>query len=103
MGIRNNWTPCLEFSEDGDIYVNTLMGPGFYDNRYWSMYKLPMYGCTDSSEVLREVENCKNEFKNSKVRVVGFDAKRQVQSCSFKKKKKKLGFKKKKKKKKKKS
>merc|ERR1719498_1646195 len=77
--IRNNWTPCLEFSEDGDIYVNTLMGPGFYDNRYWSMYKLPMYGCSDSSEVIREVENFKNEFKNAKVRVVGFDAKRQVQ------------------------
>merc|ERR1711862_106398 len=48
--IRSKWTPCIEFSDDGDIYLNTRMGPGYYDNRYWTMYKLPMYGCTDSSE-----------------------------------------------------
>merc|ERR1712118_200932 len=23
-------------------------------NRYWSMYKLPMFGCTDPAEVVRE-------------------------------------------------
>merc|ERR1712072_1635773 len=40
--IRNSWTPCLEFSDDGDIYLNTRMGPGYYDNRYWSLYKLPI-------------------------------------------------------------
>merc|ERR1711981_1517898 len=81
--IRNAWTPCLEFSDDGDIYMNTRMGPGYYDNRYWSMYKLPMYGCSDSAEVVREVESCKREFPSAKVRVVGFDAKRQVQMTSF--------------------
>merc|ERR1719405_425490 len=46
--IRNNWTPALEFSDDGDVYLNTRMGPCYYDNRYWSMYKLPMFGCTNS-------------------------------------------------------
>merc|ERR1712138_180526 len=78
--IRNNWTPCLEFSEDGDIYLNTRMGPGYYDNRYWTMYKLPMFGCSDANEVIREIDNCKNEFGNAKIRVLGFDAKRQVQT-----------------------
>merc|ERR1711904_569498 len=81
--IRNNWTPSLEFSQDGDVYTNTLMGPGYYDNRYWSMYKLPMFGCTDSNEVINEIENCKKEFQDSKVRVVGFDSKRQVQVAGF--------------------
>merc|ERR1712232_1289126 len=33
--IRNKWTPCLEISGDGDIYLNTAMGPNYYDNRYW--------------------------------------------------------------------
>merc|ERR1711977_318710 len=80
---RNNWTPCLEFSEDGDIYLNTRMGPGYYDNRYWSMYKLPMFGCTDSNEVIREIENCTREFHNAKVRVMGFDSVRQVQTSGF--------------------
>ena len=59
------------------------MGPGYYDNRYWSMYKLPLFGCRDASEVLREVENCKREFPTAKVRVCGFDARRQVQTVSF--------------------
>merc|ERR1711904_487086 len=81
--ISNNWTPSLEFSEDGDIYLNTRMGPGYYDNRYWSMYKLPMFGCSESNEVIREIDNCKREFPTSKIRVLGFDSKRQVQMCGF--------------------
>merc|ERR1712193_407270 len=81
--IRNNWTPSLEFSDDGDIYLNTRMGPGYYDNRYWSMYKLPMFGCNDSTAVIQEIENCKKEFPNAKVRVIGFDSKRQVQTAGF--------------------
>ena len=81
--IRNRWTPCLEFTEDGDIYLNTRMGPCYYDNRYWTMYKLPMFGCTDSSEVVREIENCKREFSSAKVRVIGFDERRQVQTVGF--------------------
>merc|ERR1712193_128768 len=81
--ITNKWTPCLEMSDDGDIYLNTRMGPGYYDNRYWSMYKLPMFGCTDSQEVIREIDNCKREFPNAKIRVVGFDPRQQVQTVAF--------------------
>ena len=81
--VRNSWTPCLEFSDDGDIYVNTLMGPGYYDNRYWTMYKLPMYGCMNSAEVVREIENCKREYPNAKIRIIGFDSRRQVQTSGF--------------------
>merc|ERR1711941_184203 len=81
--IKNRWTPALEFTEDGEIYLNTAMGPGYYDNRYWSMYKLPMFGCTDANEVVREIDACKREFPNAKVRVIGFDPVRQVQTVSF--------------------
>merc|ERR1739845_79991 len=81
--VRNNWTPCLEFSDDGDIYLNTRMGPGYYDNRYWTMYKLPMFGCNDPKEVIKEIESCKREFPNAKVRVLGFDSIRQVQTSGF--------------------
>merc|ERR1712224_573063 len=81
--IRNNWTPGLEFSDDADIYLNTRMGPGYYDNRYWSMYKLPMFGCTDPHEVIREIEACKKEFPNAAIRVIAFDANRQVQTAGF--------------------
>merc|ERR1719146_149999 len=81
--IRNNWTPCLEISDDGDIYLNTRMGPGYYDNRYWSLYKLPMFGCTDSGDVIREIDNCEREFPNSKIRCLGFDSLRQIQTVAF--------------------
>merc|ERR1712124_178524 len=50
--IRNGWTPALEMSEDPDVYLNTRVGPGYYDNRYWSQYKLPMFGCTDPYQVV---------------------------------------------------
>merc|ERR550537_174929 len=81
--IRNKWTPALEFSDDPDVYLNTRMGPGYYDNRYWSMYKLPMFGCTDPSAVVREIESCKKEFPNAKIRVMAFDSVKQVQSAAF--------------------
>jgi len=81
--LRNNWTPGLEFSDDADVYLNTRMGPGYYDNRYWSMYKLPMFGCTDPSAVIREIEACKKEFPHAKVRVIAYDSNRQVQVAGF--------------------
>merc|ERR1719301_252102 len=81
--IRNNWTPALEFSDDGDVYLNTRMGPGYYDNRYWSMYKLPMFGCMDPSQVIKEIQACKQEFPSAKVRVMAYDSIKQVQVAGF--------------------
>merc|ERR1712118_551159 len=81
--IKSGWTPCLEFSDSGDIFLNTNMGPGYYDNRYWSMYKLPMFGCKDAAEAIREIEECKFHFPHAKLRIIGFDAKKQVQSAGF--------------------
>ena len=81
--VRNGWTPCLEFSDDGDIYLNTRMGPGYYDNRYWTLYKLPMFGCRDGNEVITEIDNCKREYPQAKIRVLGFDSVKQVQTTGF--------------------
>jgi len=81
--IKNHWTPCLEMSVDGTIYLNTRMGPGYYDNRYWSLYKLPMFGCTSSDEVIREIENCRREYPTALIRVIGFDSIKQVQTTGF--------------------
>jgi len=81
--IKNRWTPCLEISGDGDIYLNTAMGPNYYDNRYWSLYKLPMFGCRDPNDVVRAIEACKSDFPQAKIRVIGFDADKQVQTAGF--------------------
>jgi ribulose-bisphosphate carboxylase small chain len=85
--VRNGWTPCLEFADATQAYADDvstirLRGnavPLYYDNRYWTMWKLPMFGCTDGQQVLREIQNCRRAFPDAYLRLVGFDAIRQVQ------------------------
>merc|ERR1719192_2690617 len=76
--IKNRWTPALEFTDDGDIYLNTRMGPGYYDNRYWSMYKLPMFGANNARDVVEAINSCRREFPQAKIRVMGFDSTKQA-------------------------
>merc|ERR1712118_408258 len=58
-------------------------GPGFYHNRYWLMWKLPMFGCTDPSAILKEIDECAKEYPGAQVRVIGFDRIAQVQKAGF--------------------
>ncbi|KAF5831772.1 ribulose bisphosphate carboxylase small subunit [Dunaliella salina] len=55
----------------------------YADNRYWTMWKLPMFGCSDPSQVLSEISKCSKAFPNSYQRLVAFDNKKQVQIISF--------------------
>lgn len=81
------FTPCLEFADGehayttshGNLAPDSRSSSGYYDNRYWTMWKLPMFGCTDPSQVLAEIEACKQAFPNAYIRVAGFDRVRQVQ------------------------
>jgi len=91
--VGNRWTPCLEFAEARQAYVDDVSnvrfggnsGPsvGYYDNRYWTMWKLPMFGCTDPSQVLREISACSRALPEAYIRLVAFDAARQVQIAGF--------------------
>jgi len=81
----NNWSPCVEFDciGGGEISRDHLSCAGYYDGRYWAMWKLPMFGCTDPRQVLEEINACKQEYPESFVRVIGFDGDRQVQVVAF--------------------
>ena len=88
--VRNAWTPCLEFSEPENAYIastNTIrfgaVSAGYQDNRYWAMWKLPMFGCNDGSQVLKEITECTKAFPKAYIRLVAFDASRQVQVAGF--------------------
>ncbi|KAJ4709942.1 Ribulose bisphosphate carboxylase small chain [Melia azedarach] len=82
--LRSGWIPCLEFElEHGFVYRENNRSPGYYDGRYWTMWKLPMFGCTDASQVLKELEEAKKAYPNSFIRIIGFDNRRQVQCISF--------------------
>lgn len=57
--------------------------PGYYDGRYWTLWKLPMFGCVDSSQVINEIHECKKTFPNAYIRCLAFDNKRHMQSMAF--------------------
>ncbi|KAL2329499.1 hypothetical protein Fmac_017080 [Flemingia macrophylla] len=77
--LRNGWIPCLEFElEHGFVYRENHRSPGYYDGRYWTMWKLPMFGCTDPIQVLREVDEAVKEYPQAFVRIIGFDNVRQM-------------------------
>jgi ribulose-bisphosphate carboxylase small chain len=42
-----------------------------------------MFGCSDPSQVLREVAACKNAFPESYIRLVAFDSISQCQTAGF--------------------
>ena len=82
--IRNGWVPCLEFEvKDGFVYRQNHHSPGYYDGRYWTMWKLPMYGCTDAIQVIKELDEAIKAYPHAFIRIIGFDNKRQVQCISF--------------------
>ncbi|PRQ40358.1 putative ribulose-bisphosphate carboxylase [Rosa chinensis] len=82
--LRNKWVPCLEFElEHGFVYRENGQSPGYYDGRYWTMWKLPMFGCTDASQVIAELEEAKKTYPEAFIRIIGFDNVRQTQCVSF--------------------
>jgi ribulose-bisphosphate carboxylase small chain len=89
--LNNGWTPCVEFENGEHAYadghgwsgLDSSINSGYYDNRYWVMWKLPMYGCTNPEEVIAEIKMCTKVFPDCFVRVAGFDNIKQVQCASF--------------------
>nr|Q38793.1 RecName: Full=Ribulose bisphosphate carboxylase small subunit, chloroplastic; Short=RuBisCO small subunit; Flags: Precursor [Aegilops tauschii]CAA58150.1 rbcS gene [Aegilops tauschii] len=81
--IRSKWVPCLEFRKVGFIFREHNVSPGYYDGRYWTMWKLPMFGCPAPTQVIPEVEEVRKEYPDPYCRIIGFDNMRQVQSVSF--------------------
>eukprot|EP00240_Pyramimonas_obovata_P001842 CAMPEP_0118929798 /NCGR_PEP_ID=MMETSP1169-20130426/6693_1 /TAXON_ID=36882 /ORGANISM="Pyramimonas obovata, Strain CCMP722" /LENGTH=453 /DNA_ID=CAMNT_0006872053 /DNA_START=15 /DNA_END=1376 /DNA_ORIENTATION=- len=86
-----DWTPCVEFAvpenaltdNHGTSGIVSSASCGYYDNRYWTMWKLPMFGCTDSNQVLAEISACVRAFPTAYIRVCGFDPIKQVQVTSM--------------------
>eukprot|EP00898_Chlorokybus_atmophyticus_P009138 jgi/Chlat1/9225/Chrsp99S08505 len=81
--LQQGWIPCIEFDHEGFVTREYNSGPGYYDGRYWTMWKLPLFGCTNSQQVLQEIGEAKRSYPNAFIRVIGFDAQRQVQCAGF--------------------
>ncbi|XP_057979838.1 ribulose bisphosphate carboxylase small subunit, chloroplastic 3-like [Malania oleifera] len=81
--LSKEWVPCLEFDELGTVRRENSRMPGYYDGRYWTLWKLPMFGCTDSSQVIAEIQECKKCYPNAYIRCLAFDNQHQCQCMSF--------------------
>ncbi|KAH7422599.1 hypothetical protein KP509_12G016100 [Ceratopteris richardii] len=81
--IRKGWIPCLEFDHKAKVSKENSKQSGYYDGRYWTLWKLPMFGCVDASVVLREIEECKKTHPDAYIRLLAFDNTRNAQSTSF--------------------
>ncbi|CAO2815624.1 unnamed protein product [Amaranthus hypochondriacus] len=82
--LNKGWIPCVEFElEHVFVYRENHRSPGYLDGRYWTMWKLPMFGCTDPIQVVAELEEAKKAYPNAFIRIIGFDNMRQVQCISF--------------------
>jgi ribulose-bisphosphate carboxylase small chain len=55
----------------------------YYNNRYWTLWKLPMFGCSEPGQVLKEVAACKRAFPESYVSLVAFDSISPCQTAGF--------------------
>ncbi|KAK6784067.1 hypothetical protein RDI58_017521 [Solanum bulbocastanum] len=81
--IKKGWIPCLEFDQVGYVHRENSNMPGYYDGRYWTLWKLPMFGCNDSSQVLNEIQECKKAYPNAFIRCLAFDNVKQAQCMAF--------------------
>ena len=70
--IDQGFIPGVEFEKDP--------AP---DLHHWTLWKLPMFSATNAQEVLNEVRECRSEYSDCYIRVVGFDNIKQCQTVSF--------------------
>ncbi|CAA0815326.1 Ribulose bisphosphate carboxylase small chain 1A-chloroplastic [Striga hermonthica] len=82
--LKQKLIPCLEFElQHGFPYRENNRSPGYYDGRYWTMWKLPMFGCTDAVQVVNELNEAVRAHPDGFIRIIGFDNVRQVQIIAF--------------------
>jgi len=70
--LDKGFIPAVEFEEDPTPEVH-----------HWTLWKLPLFDCKSAQEVLNEVRECRSDYPNSYIRVVGFDNIKQCQTVSF--------------------
>ena len=70
--LKEGYIPAVEFEKN----------PKPTDH-HWTLWKLPLFSVRSSQEVLEEVRQCRQEYSDSYIRVVGFDNIKQCQVMSF--------------------
>ena len=67
-----SYIPGVEFNETSAAEM-----------RYWTLWKLPLFGARSVQEIMAEVQSCRQENPSCYIRVMGFDNVKQCQVLSF--------------------
>ncbi|WP_299486416.1 ribulose bisphosphate carboxylase small subunit [Acaryochloris sp. IP29b_bin.137] len=78
--IRRQIQYILDQGYIAGIEFNDSPAPTEY---YWTMWKLPLFKNPSVQDVLYEIGECRSEYSDKYIRVVGFDNIRQCQVMSF--------------------
>ncbi len=70
--LDQGFIPAVEFEKDPDPTCH-----------HWTLWKLPLFNASTAQEVLNEVRECRSEYSDCYVRVIGFDNIKQCQTISF--------------------
>ncbi len=70
--LDQGFIPAVEFEKD----------PSPSDH-HWTLWKLPLFSALSAQEVLNEVRECKGQYSDHYIRVIGFDNIKQCQTMSF--------------------
>ncbi len=70
--VKKGWNPAVEHVEPENLMDD-----------YWYMWKLPMFGETDISKILAEVEACRRANPDNHIRLIGYDNFAQSQGAAM--------------------
>ncbi|ACK69809.1 Ribulose-bisphosphate carboxylase [Gloeothece citriformis PCC 7424] len=70
--LDQGFIPAVEFEEDPKP-----------SDHHWTLWKLPLFSAATPQDVLAEVRECRSEYPNYYIRVIGFDNIKQCQTMSF--------------------
>ncbi|MFS8117304.1 MAG: ribulose bisphosphate carboxylase small subunit [Microcoleus sp.] len=70
--LDQGYIPGVEFNETSNPEV-----------RYWTLWKLPLFGARSVQEIMTEIQACRQENSQCYIRVMGFDNVKQCQVLSF--------------------
>ncbi|GAB5355826.1 hypothetical protein AAMO2058_000238600 [Amorphochlora amoebiformis] len=73
----------LEYQTNPTISRTNSRLPGYYDGRYWNMWKRPFFGECSAEVILEEIATCHRVNSDAHVRLVAIDTRTQVQITSF--------------------
>ena len=70
--LEQGFIPAIEFQNDP-----------LPSDHHWTLWKLPFFGGASAQQILSEVRECKSQFSDCYIRVIGFDNIKQCQTMSF--------------------